>query len=169
MRSVSCGRKPLSPSHALRPNIGPRVQRHVERAAAVGLLLALTACAADRSAQNSAQYQHSFGDRAPTYSAEVRPPRVETEADGLPVQPPPLRRTSSADDPREPWSPNYGSATPSRTDLATAPVAAPPAPEPAKIVAAVRPQWASLFGPKPIAADDIIRRAIAEHEMRKED
>jgi hypothetical protein len=37
-------------------------------------------------------------------------PRVELEADGLPAQTPPLRREPpEADDPSEPFSPNYGS------------------------------------------------------------
>jgi hypothetical protein len=42
--------------------------------------------------------------------ANVRQPRVEMEGDGLPAQTPPLRRErSEPDDPKEPFSPNYGS------------------------------------------------------------
>jgi hypothetical protein len=41
--------------------------------------------------------------------ADAGRPRVEMEADGLPAQTPPLRREpSEPDDPREPFSPNYG-------------------------------------------------------------
>ncbi len=138
--------------------------RHAERALAVGLLLALTACASDRSAQ----YQPAHGDSAPAYSAEARPPRVQTESDGLPAQPPPpLRSAAVVDDPREPWSRNYGTVAPTR--MADASASAPTVPEPVKIVAAVRPTLTSLFQPKPIDADAIVRRAIAEHEMRKGD
>lgn len=148
MSSESCGRKPRS------------LRRHGERTAIVGLLLALTACASDRTAQ----YQAPFGDTPPSYSAEARPARIVTEDDGLPAQPPPLRRSAGIDDPREPWSPNYGSVAPTRS----AEAALAPSPEPAR-VAMVTPRRASLFGPKPIDADDIVRRAIAEHEMRRED
>jgi hypothetical protein len=41
--------------------------------------------------------------------ADAGRPRVEMEADGLPAQTPPQRREpSEPDDPREPFSPNYG-------------------------------------------------------------
>ena len=41
--------------------------------------------------------------------------------------------------------------------------------ESAKIVAVVRPTRTSLFQTSPIDADAVVRRAIAEHEMRRED
>lgn len=151
MSSESCGRKPRSLLH-----LG-------ERTAVVGLLLALTACASDRAAQ----YQPPFGDTPPSYVAEARPPRVQTEADGLPAQPPPLRRTTEIDDPREPWSRNYGTVAPS-SRTAEAQPAPSIDPEPAR-VAMVTPKRAPLFGTQPIDAEAIIRRAIAEHEMRRED
>ena len=138
-------------------------RRHADRAVAVCLLLALTGCASDKTAQIPA----AFGDVPPSYAAEVRPPRIATEDDGLPAQPPPLRRSASADDPREPWSPNYGSVPASST---TAPPPPPPAPMPtATRVAMVIKERFPIFGALPIDEDDIIRRAIAAHEMRRED
>jgi hypothetical protein len=142
-------------------------RRHTERAVAVGLLLALTACASDKTAQ----FPSAFGDAPPSYTAEVRPPRVETEADGLPSQPPPLRRSAAADDPREPWSPNYGTIPASRT--AEPPDSAPdpaltPALTPARVAMVIKERL-PLFGAQPIDEDDVIRRAITAHEMRRED
>lgn len=164
MRPACCGPKP----HSSRRHV---LRHHAERVAAVGILLALTACASDRSAQ----YQPTSGDSATAY-ADAPLPRIQTEGDGLPAQPPPMRRASAvADDPREPWSPNYGTVAPTR--VAEASIAAAsnlqtetaPAPEPAKFVAVVRPTRASLFQAKPIDADAVVRRAVAEHEMRRED
>jgi hypothetical protein len=144
----------------------PRLfRRHAERAVAVGLLLALTGCASDKTAQIPA----AFGDLPPPYAAEVRPPRIATEEDGLPAQPPPLRRSAAADDPREPWSPNYGTIPASKT-AEPPPPPPPPAPVPATTrVAMVIKERFAIFGAQPIDEDDVIRRAIAAHEMRRED
>jgi hypothetical protein len=155
MRSACCGSLPHE------------FHRHAARAVAVGLLLSLTACASEKTAQ----IPSAFGDSPSSYVAEVRPPRVETEADGLPVQPPPLRRSAVADDPREPWSPNYGTLSGSR--IAQAPAPAPVAesapPSTAAKVAMVIKERLPLFGAQTIDEDDIIRRAITAHEMRRED
>ena len=165
MRPACCGCTPQS------------FRRHAGRVATVGLLLALTACASDKSAQIPA----AFGDSPPSYSAEVRPPRFAVEDDGLPAQPPPLRRSAGADDPREPWSPNYGTAPASRVAGLSAPAPVPtPTPVPASApaqqpsltparVAMVIKERFPLFDAQPIDEDDIIRRAIAAHEMRRED
>lgn len=76
--------------------------------------------------------------------------RVEIEDDGLPSQLAPRQRRPEPDDPREPWSPNYGGPpTPPRRQ-ADMPAAAP-----------VRVST--------VDEDEIIRRAIAEHEMRRPD
>ena len=158
MRPACCGCLP----HVFR--------RHVGRACAIGLLLALTACASDKTAQ----FPSAFGDSPSSYTAEVRPPRVETEADGLPVQPPPLRRTAAAaDDPREPWSPNYGTALASKLAGLPAPTPAPtaesaPALTPARVAMVIKERL-PLFGATTIDEDDVIRRAITAHEMRRED
>jgi len=165
MRPACCGCTPLF------------FRRHIGRAAAVGLLLALTACASDKSARIPA----AFGDSPPSYTAEVHPPRFAVEDDGLPAQPPPLRRSEGADDPREPWSPNYGAAPASRTAELSAPApvssqtsepASAPAQStsltPARVAMVIKERF-PLFDARPIDEDDIIRRAIAAHEMRRED
>ncbi len=42
--------------------------------------------------------------------------KEDVEGDGMPAQlPPPRRERPMPDDPREPWSPNYGSAKPVRS------------------------------------------------------
>ncbi len=49
-----------------------------------------------------------------TYQAQMQvavasPPKIEIEVDGIPAQQPPVRRRGRGpDDPREPFSPNYG-------------------------------------------------------------
>jgi hypothetical protein len=139
-------------------------RRYAARAVAVGLLLAVTGCASDKTAQIPA----AFGEPSPSYTVEPRPPRIATEDDGLPAQHPPLRRLAAADDPREPWSPNYGTVPASRT--AKPPPPPPPAPMPTTTrVAMVIKERFPIFGAQPIDEDDIIRRAIAAHEMRRED
>jgi len=98
------------------------------------------------------------GDPAP------RPPvsqatRVEIEADGLPAQLAPKHRRPVADDPTEPWSPNYG-AVRSETSDAT--------PTEAKVVMTRAAATVSTHSVMPqLDPDDIIRIAIAEHEMRQ--
>jgi hypothetical protein len=86
-----------------------------------------------------------------------------------------LRRSAGADDPREPWSPNYGTAHASRTAepplqvAAAEPTpAATPAMTPARVAMVIKERF-PLFGAQPIDEDDTIRRAIAAHEMRRED
>ena len=159
MRPACCGCTP------------PFTYRHAARVAAVGLLLSLTACASEKSAQ----LPSAFSDSPAAYTAEARPPRIQTEDDGLPAQPPPLRRSAGADDPREPWSPNYGTAHASRTAepplqvAAAEPTpAATPAMTPARVAMVIKERF-PLFGAQPIDEDDTIRRAIAAHEMRRED
>jgi len=143
-------------------------RRHAPRIVAVGVLLALTACASDKTAQIRS-IPSAFGDSPPTYTAEVRPPRVETEGDGLPSQPPPLHRMAGADDPREPWSPNYGNAPASAAAMAAVQMPAPaPISTPARVAMVIKERF-SLFDAQPVDEDDVIRRAIAAHEMRRED
>lgn len=90
------------------------------------------------------------------------PPRraVEMEDDGLPVQRPPMRRAiREQDDPREPWSPNYGKQP--------APPATSSDPQPK-----AAPRQASDTGkptlnatPVKFDADALIAKAIAAHEV----
>ncbi len=89
--------------------------------------------------------------------------KVEIEEDGLPTQigqrnPRPLQ-----DDPREPWSPNYGrSASQKAAPAATAPVS--PVAQ-GNATTARRP----AVRVTEMDEDAIVRRAIAEHEMRRSD
>jgi hypothetical protein len=134
------------------------LRRRGESLAAIGLLLALAGCASDRTAR----YESSpFGDTAPAYIAETRPQRVDTEGDGLPAQPPPLRRASIADDPREPWSPNYGTVT-------TVADATHQVPSTARVAIVIKTP-SPVGHARPIDEEDVIRRAIAAHEMQRQD
>lgn len=70
--------------------------------AVVGLVLMLTGCASQKAAQRTSSGAN------PSVAA-----RVDAEADGQPAQPPPpISIRTIADDPREPWSPNYGTVVP---------------------------------------------------------
>lgn len=149
---------------SLRRGRAPRSFRRVAaRAGVTGLLLALTACASNPATTTSAQHPPLPSDILPVHTAEARTPRVEIELDGLPVQLAPRQRTPIADDPREPWSPNYGTLRPTRT---TEIPASTPAPTKVAMAATER---ISIFQPQPIDEEDIIRRAVTEHEMRQED
>lgn len=86
--------------------------------------------------------------------------RVEIEADGLPAQLAPRNPRPQKDDPSQPWSPNYGWA---RAATAEAP---PVAAKAANAQVASVSVVATRAAPS-VDADDIIRRAIAEHEMRQ--
>jgi hypothetical protein len=59
------------------------------------------------------------GSQTAYTSAEVPTPRLAMEDDGMPSQIPPLRRNKpEADDPREPFSPNYGPVAQSQSPAA---------------------------------------------------
>jgi hypothetical protein len=141
MRCKRCGRAPHPVRHGA---IG---------AGLIGLLAVLAGCANDRGAPHS-----SASATKPMHMAGVR---VEIESDGLPAQLAPRNPTPAEDDPREPWSPNYGSVRPTRTsaidtDSEQVSVAMPPP------VQAIPVSYA-----RPLDAEDIIRRAVAAHEMRQ--
>lgn len=75
------------------------------RIGAAGLALSLGACA---DTHPSHEPDWNIG---PAHVAARAAPgaRIETEGDGLPAQiPPPKERSIVPDDPREPFSPNYG-------------------------------------------------------------
>lgn len=134
-----------------RGRVPHRVRQGATRAGLIGLLVALTGCASERGATTSS----SPSATTPMHMAGVR---VELEADGLPAQLAPRNRPPLDDDPREPWSPNYGSVRPARTSATEPPAVARPSPPRAMVV-----RYA-----QPIDAEDIIRRAVAAHEMRQE-
>jgi hypothetical protein len=53
--------------------------------------------------------QNGWYAGGPRQQAAAVPVPIEMEDDGKPAQlPPPLRAQAEQDDPREPWSPNYG-------------------------------------------------------------
>ncbi|MEO1265371.1 MAG: hypothetical protein AAFV26_06675 [Pseudomonadota bacterium] len=125
---------------------------------AVGASFALAACAQTRT-YNGPVADGSMSHVQPAHMPRMEKPHVpEMEDDGLPVQTAPLRRKKRfADDPTEPFSPNYGPS-------------APVSPQDASFdddggFDAGRPQkrWA------PIAAgrqDDVIMQAMSAHERR---
>lgn len=133
-----------------------RAPRHVRQgaigASLIGLLVVLAGCASDRNAPHA-----STSATTPMHMAGA-----PVEADGLPAQiAPPRNGAPLEDDPREPWSPNYGSVRPTRTSAIdtrteTAVVAMPP---PVRAIA--------VSHTRPADAEDIIRRAVAAHEMRQ--
>lgn len=122
------------------------------RAGLIGLLAVLAGCANERGATTTS----STSQATPMHMAGVR---SVIEADGLPAQLAPRDYKPGADDPREPWSPNYGSAHPARTTEA----------EPAPVAPASPARVIPVRYTQPIDAEDVIRRAVAAHEMRQGD
>ena len=102
----------------------------VVRCGVLGAALALAGCASDAEQRREA-YAQAHAMRA---TPPARQPAQELEDDGLPPQvPPPANRKREPDDPREPFSPNYGrpAAPPQRAALV-----APTRTEPSRRVAA---------------------------------
>lgn len=91
------------------PDAGLGVGRLRQAFALVGVALALGGCF---TAQGSSSYQSQAGVPPPHPPNAVAGERkVAVEAEGLPRQLPPRRRsTAEQDDPAEPFSPNYGPA-----------------------------------------------------------
>jgi hypothetical protein len=121
--------------------------------AVVGLLaIALGGCFTARQPH----YQHQSYAGAPAHhqvAVVVPSPKVAVEEDGLPSQHPPrVRRIAEPDDPREPFSPNYG-----------------PAPERAYGQDEVSPTAVPLrqVNMSDEEAERLIGRAIAAHEVRR--
>lgn len=135
-----------------------RAPRSVRLGAMSAGLVGLTAMLAGCASERGATYSPSSAASVPMHHAGVR---VEIEADGLPAQLAPRNHTIPADDPREPWSPNYGSAPPAKTGSLPTPA----------ITVAVASVSASqpMIRSAAIDAEDIIRRAVAAHEMRQGD
>ena len=130
------------------------VRQGIIGAGLIGLFTVLAGCASEHGTTHS-----SASATTPMHMAGVR---VQIQAGGLPGQLPPHNPAPVADDPREPWSPNYGSVRPTRTsaietDTKAVAVAVPPP------VQAIPISYA-----RPMDAEDIIRRAVATHEMRQQ-
>lgn len=140
-----------------------RSARSAVRGSLIGVALLCSACAAQHAPSGVAGPQPP-----PPTATYVGSWKLQVEADGLPAQHAPRQRDSTPDDPAEPWSPNYGSA----------PVRAP-SPPPAPIEPTRKAERASeKAAPTSAAAarhivgldaEDIIRRAVAAHEMRRQD
>lgn len=105
--------------------------RVLARAAVIGITLAMTACASDEEYRREAYGdQYAYADPRSRYGT-VRPQgqdgqpaqrKADVEDDGLPSQTPPLKsRRTEPDDPREPFSPNYGSPAGTPRPAAPAP------------------------------------------------
>ena len=129
------------------------VLQGVISAGLIGLLAVLAGCASDRGTTHS-----SASTTTPMHMAGVR---VEVEADGLPAQLAPRNHTPLEDDPREPWSPNYGSVRTTRTSAIDTET------EPATVAVPPPVQAIPVSHTRPVDAEDIIRRAVAAHEMRQ--
>jgi hypothetical protein len=116
-------------------------------------------CAATNSGPSKVAGPIYPGDASPPPSIARSAP-VEMEADGLPAQVAPRHRRPMKDDPTEPWSPNYGTV---RTETSDA------APVGTRIVEAAPavPVATQSVAPR-LAPDDIIRLAIAQHEMLRQ-
>lgn len=137
--------------------------RATGRGGLIVVALLCSACAAQQAPSGVAGPQPP-----PPTATYVGTWKLQVEADGLPAQHAPRLRGTTPDDPSEPWSPNYG----------TVPVRAEPLPaalpEPAKKIeraAATKAPDATASAHRiaTVDADDIIRRAIAAHEMRRRD
>jgi hypothetical protein len=122
----------------------------------LGLAVVAGGCAA-----NQAEPSRVAGPVRDMPSGEPRSVRVEIEEDGLPAQIAPQHRVAGPDDPTQPWSPNYGSLPPAQAEhsLDTNRLAA-------KLDVG---RQANPLSPsaRPMNADDVIRQAIAAHEMRR--
>lgn len=95
-------------------------RRALSRAALLAAALALAGCS-----QHSAQQTAAYDPRVATPPYHVSPDagrKPDLEDDGREAQLPPLKKPrSEPDDPREPWSPNYGKAVPvQRADATSA-------------------------------------------------
>lgn len=147
------------------------------RIGVIGLaMLCMTGCA-------SKQASHDAPYRVAAPNDQMK---VDMEEDGRPAQPAPRHPNAIPDDPSQPWSPNYGRSRAGKHAENAVPQPASPAPASAPDA---RPQtkrqktrFADNAAPVPATKapgapvqtagmdpDEIIRRAIAEHEMRRGD
>lgn len=146
------------------------------RLCVIGLSAVATGCAANKEPTYVGGPYAGTHQVAPSRVNELR--KIEIEDDGKPAQTPPVRRMRpEEDDPTQPWSPNYGkgATAPAVTAPAGDAVVPPPArtPWPRPVEASVRttaspPQVLVSRRLTEAEADDVILRAVAAHEMRKQ-
>ena len=130
------------------------------RLGVIGLTLLSAGCASKHAA-----YEPPARVAGPAHpsSQAAWAAKVEIEDDGLPAQLAPRHRPATPDEPSEPWSPNYGQGK--ARSAAAKPSAADAAHRPAVASERIAPST-RVSG---IDEDALIRRAIAEHEMRRRD
>lgn len=121
-------------------------------AALTAAVLSLSACAQSQSYPQSNAGIQPIVQRV----AVAAPPRIVLEDDGLPRQHPPRRRHGPvADDPSEPFSPNYG-----------------PEPRPSSNPDVMKPNWQPVSVRRasidPRWVEAVIARAVAAHELRNQ-
>lgn len=121
------------------------------RAGVIGLAVLGAGCASKHAAHEAPA--HVAGPRQQAPGPWMA--KVEIEDDGLPTQFGPRGGSRIPDDPSQPWSPNYGQR-PGARSAAAEPIQ--PRGEPPR-----RP-YERLSS---MDEDAIIRRAVAEHEMRR--
>jgi hypothetical protein len=124
---------------------------------AVGIILGIALCSAGCASQQEARDARMR--MAAQNAQQDAGRRVEMEDDGLPAQIAPRGGSRIPDDPSEPWSPNYGAVTTRTSALASPAITAR---EHAIAVASVTSRFQAT------EENNIIRQAIAEHEMRRD-
>lgn len=131
------------------------------RLSVIGAVVVLGGCAANQASREGPS--HVAGPPGGQGPATAR---VLIEDDGFPAQLAPRNPRPVADDPSEPWSPNYGNrALPKTADQKADPV-------PRSTTGGGVPTRPVRPAPTRLAEADedaIIRQAIAEHEMRRGD
>lgn len=142
------------------------------RVCVIGLGVVATGCATNKQPTYvGGPYAENHGTGVPSRVNELR--KVEVEDDGKPAQSPPARKMRpEEDDPTQPWSPNYGSGKAAPASEPAVPMP-PRQPWPKPVEASVRttasaPQVFATRRLSDAEADDVMARAVAAHEMRKQ-
>ncbi len=143
------------------------------RVCVIGLGVVATGCAANKQPTYVGGPYAGSHQVAPARVNELR--KVEIEDDGRPAQSPPVRKMRpEEDDPTQPWSPNYGKGAAAPASEPAAPQQQlPRAPWPKPVEASVRttasaPLVMATRRLSEAEAEDVMARAVAAHEMRKQ-
>jgi hypothetical protein len=95
-----------------------RLSTGLARLVLAAVTLSAAGCASDAEYRRQVHGQHVYTQQAQAMRGAIAPPRAaepELEDDGLPPQvAPPVNRARTPDDPREPYSPNYGNPAAAR-------------------------------------------------------
>ena len=143
------------------------------RVCVIGLGVVASGCAANKQPTYVGGPYAGAHQVAPSRVNELR--KVEIEDDGRPAQSPPVRKMRpEEDDPTQPWSPNYGKgAAAPASEPAVPQEQLPRAPWPKPVEASVRttasaPLVMATRRLSEAEAEDVMARAVAAHEMRKQ-